>query len=148
MNNFLSTFSVIVVGLVGGIAVGLQGPMSGFMSQRVGPIGSSLIIHLGGAIISAVLILFGIGADLKNFRELPAPYLLAGVFGVLLYLTFSYTMPRVGVATTTVLLILAQMTIALLLDHFGWMGVPQQSINLSRMLGLGAILLGAFLVSR
>lgn len=148
MNNFASTLTVIVVGLVGGIAVGLQGPMSGFMSQRVGPIGSSLIIHLGGAIISAVLILFGIGADFKNFRELPAPYLLAGVFGVILYLTFSYTMPRVGVATTTVLLILAQMSLGVLLDHYGWMGVPVRPIDLSRVLGVGAILLGAFLVSR
>jgi transporter family-2 protein len=144
--NFLGTFTVIVVGLVGGIAVGLQGPMSGFMSQRVGPIGSSLIIHLGGAIISAVLILFGIGVNLKNFRELPAPYLLAGMFGVILYLTFSYTMPRVGVATTTVLLILAQMSIGLALDHYGFMGVPVRSVDLS--LGVGAILLGAFLVSR
>jgi bacterial/archaeal transporter family-2 protein len=148
MSNFLNALSVIVVGLVGGIAVGLQGPMAGFMGQRIGPIGSSFILHFGGAVISAILILFGIGADFKNIRELPLPYFIAGGFGVILYLSFAYTLPRVGVVTTTVLLLLAQMIIGLVLDHYGWMGVAQHPVSFSRILGIGVILVGAFLASR
>jgi uncharacterized membrane protein YdcZ (DUF606 family) len=101
MNNLSSTITVIIIGLIGGIAVGLQGPMSGAMSQRLGPLGSSLII----------------------------------------------TLPRVGVAMTTALLILAQMSIGLLLDQFGWLGVPQHSISLIRLSGLVVLLLGAYLVA-
>ncbi len=52
MNNLTEVLSVIGIGLIGGIAVGLQGPMSGVISQRLGPLGSSLIIHLGGALLS------------------------------------------------------------------------------------------------
>ena len=45
---------IILVGLVGGMAVGLQAPMSSMISQRLGVLESIFIIHLGGAI--AVLI--------------------------------------------------------------------------------------------
>lgn len=148
MNNFSGTLTVIIIGLIGGIAVGLQGPMSGVMSQRLGPLGSSLIIHLGGAIVSALLLLFAGGLSLEKMKELPLPYFLAGCFGVVLYLTLAYTLPRVGVTMTTSLLILAQMSIGLLLDQFGWLGVPQHSISLVRVSGVAALLLGAYLVAR
>jgi len=148
MNNLSGTITVIIIGLIGGIAVGLQGPMSGAMSQRLGSLTSSLIIHSGGAIVSAVLLFFVGGVNMEKMGELPLPYFFAGCFGVVLYLTFAYTLPRVGVAMTTALLILAQMSIGLLLDQFGWLGVPQHSISLVRLSGVAAILLGAYLVAR
>ena len=148
MNNFSGTITVIIVGLIGGMAVGLQGPMSGAMSQRLGPLGSSLVIHLGGAIVSALLLLFAGGVSVEKMRGLPLPYFFAGCFGVILYLTLAYTLPRVGVTMTTALLILAQMSIGLLIDQFGWLGVPQHSISLVRIFGVAALLLGAYLVAR
>ncbi|MCW5873507.1 MAG: DMT family transporter [Anaerolineales bacterium] len=148
MNSLNAVINVVIVGLIGGMAVGLQGPLSGAISQRVGPMGSSLIIHVGGALITAAVILFVGGVNWQGFKGMPAPYFLAGLFGVILYLTFSYTLPRAGVGVTTALLILAQMGMGLLIDHNGWMGVPVNPINASRVLGAGAILLGAFLVTK
>jgi len=81
MSNFGAAINVIVVGLIGGIAVGLQGPMSGAMSQRVGPLGSSLVIHLGGAVFSAVLLLILRGVEWQAIKALPLPYFFAGLFG-------------------------------------------------------------------
>jgi transporter family-2 protein len=76
---------------------------------------------------------------------LPWPYFFAGLFGVILYFSFAYTLPRIGVGMTSALLILAQMAIGLLIDHNGWMGAPVTPISLSRLAGVGAILLGAIL---
>lgn len=148
MNNASIALNVIVAGLIGGVAVGLQGPMSGAMSQRVGPLGSSLVIHLGGAILSAALILVLRGVDWQAMKTLPAPYFFAGLFGVILYMTLAYALPRAGVGITTALLILAQMGIGLVIDHNGWMGVPVHPASLARVLGVASILLGAFLVTR
>lgn len=148
VNNLSALINVIVVGLIGGIAVGLQGPMSGAMSQIVGPAGASLIIHLGGAILSAVIIAFVGGVNWQAVGSLPWPYFTAGLLGVVLYFSFAYTMPRAGVGITLALLIFGQMGLGLLIDHFGWMGSPVHPINFSRVLGMGAILIGAVLVSR
>ncbi len=148
MNNWVEIASVIVIGLVGGVAVGLQGPMSGAISAKLGPLVSSLIIHVGGAILSAVLLLFAGGVSLREVGSLPKPYLFAGVFGVVLYLTLAYTLPRVGVTVSVALLILAQLIIGLVLDHFGWLGTPQHSFNAARALGVVLLIGGAWLVTR
>jgi transporter family-2 protein len=36
----------ILIGLLGGVAVGIQGPIAGAMSQRVGSATSSLVVHV------------------------------------------------------------------------------------------------------
>ena len=41
---------VVLIGLAGGIAVGLQGPLSSLMSQRIGTMEIIVIIHVGGAV--------------------------------------------------------------------------------------------------
>lgn len=148
MNHWFEVVSVIVVGLIGGVAVALQGPMSGVMSQKIGPFGSSLIIHLGGTIASALLLLVSGGVNLRDVQNIPKPFFLAGLFGVLLYITFSYTLPRVGATVATALLIVAQLSVGLLLDHFGWLGVAQHSFSLTRFIGLVLLAAGAWLVAQ
>ena len=54
----LQSILAILIGLVGGVAVGFQGPIAGAMGQRLGGAASSLIIHIGGAIFSALLLTF------------------------------------------------------------------------------------------
>jgi transporter family-2 protein len=144
----LEIIAVVVVGLIGGIGVGIQSPMSGAMSAKIGPWASSLIIHVGGAILSLVLVLFAGGVNLREVGNLPKPYLLAGGFGVLLYLTLAFTLPRVGVTVSIALLILAQLVVGVLIDHFGWMGATQHSFNAARALGVAFLIAGAWLVTR
>jgi transporter family-2 protein len=152
MSNLGEWVSVIVVGMIGGIAVGLQVPMSGALSARLGPLGSSLIIHAGGAILSAVLLVVasvtGNGVNLREVENVPKPYLLAGTLGVVLYLTLAFTLPRVGGTVSIALLILAQLTIGLIFDHFGLMGLPQNPLSLPRLIGAGLLIAGAWLVTQ
>jgi transporter family-2 protein len=148
MSNLGDLVSVIAVGLLGGVMVALQGPMSGVMSQHVGAFASSFIIHMGGAIASALLILVGGGVNLSELHKIPKPFFLAGIFGVILYMTFAYTLPRVGATVATALLILAQLCIGMILDHFGWLGVAQHSFSLARFAGLILLTAGAWLVTQ
>src|SRR3954454_3538027 len=146
MNTVAEIVSVIVVGLIGGIAVGLQVPMSGAMGTKLGPMATSLIIHIGGALVSAVLLIFMGGINLREVDQLPKPFLLAGVSGVVLYLTLAFTLPKVGATVSIALLILAQLTIGLIVDHFGWFGMPQHSLNVARVVGVALLVAGAWLV--
>ena len=148
MNTLPEIISVIVVGLIGGIAVGLQGPMSGVMSAKLGPLGSSLIIHVGGALVSGILLMFVGGVNFRELQTVPRPYLFAGVFGVVLYITLAFTLPRVGATVSIALLILAELVVSVILDHFGWLGQPQHPFSLARALGIALIVGGAWLVTQ
>ncbi len=138
----------IIIGLIGGLAVGLQGPLSGIMSRTLGPNSATFIIHFSGALASGLLLLLARGENIRQWREVPWYALVSGVLGVILYLTFSHTLPRIGATGAIALLIMAQLSLTVVIDHFGWFGVLQRSIDLTKLVGAGLLLAGAYLLVR
>jgi hypothetical protein len=53
-----SVILIILIGLIGGVAVGLQGPLASMISQRLGMLESVFIVHLGGVFIALLPLLF------------------------------------------------------------------------------------------
>ncbi len=138
----------VIVGLLSGVAVALQGPLASLMSQYVGTMGSVFIIHLGGALMAgAVLLVLG-GGRLGAWRGVPWYALGAGVLGLVVLGGVSYTIPRIGAATTVTLIVVAQLILSTLLDHFGLLGTSVRPIDLSRTLGIAVLLLGTWLMVR
>lgn len=142
-----SIMVLALIGILGGIAVGLQGPIAGAMSQRVGGASSSLVIHLGGAVCSLALLLGRGGEQMRNWRQISWFMWGAGLLGVLLYLTLSVTFPRLGAATAVTCIIVGQLLAGVVLDHFGLAGIARP-LSLSRALGVGVVLSGAWLIYR
>jgi transporter family-2 protein len=60
----------------------------------------------------------------------------------------SYTIPRIGAASTVTLIVTAQLILSTLLDHFGLLGTSVRSADLSRMIGIAVLLLGTWLMVR
>ena len=141
-----SIFLIILVGLAGGVAVGLQSPLASMLSQRLGMLESVFIVHLGGAIISLVplLLLYG-GGKLGLWRTAPWYALGAGFFGLVVIVAISYTIPRVGVAAAITSVVAGQILVSALLDNFGLLGAAVRPLDVSRALGLGVVMLGVWL---
>ena len=90
-------FLIILVGLLGGMAIGVQSPMSSIISQRMGMMESVFIIHAGGALAALIpLIIFG--SKLGEWRSVPWYTLVAGAFGLIVISAMGYMIPRIGVA--------------------------------------------------
>lgn len=144
----MDTWLVIVIGLIGGVAVGLQSPLAGSMAQKVGGTASSFIVHLSGAIFSGIFLLLRGSEKISEWRSLPWYMLSAGIFGLILYQTIGITLPRLGSTTMIVLIIIGQLVLGVVVDHLGLMGVTQRPIDLPRVLGIGALILGGYLVAK
>ena len=143
-----TTIMVILAGLLGGVCVGLQGPIAGAMGQRVGGLASSFIVHLGGMLLSgAVLVLTG-GEKMRDWNTLPWYMLGAGVFGVILYQTINLTLPRLGASMMVMLIIVGQLVTGIVIDHFGWLGVAARPVDATRLAGVAVLLAGSYLISR
>lgn len=137
-------FLIILVGLLGGMAIGVQSPMSSIISQRMGMMESVFIIHAGGA-LAALIPLFIFGSKLGQWRSVPWYTLLAGAFGLIVISAMGYMIPRIGVAGALITLLAGQLLVGSILDHFGWLGVAQRAIDLPRIIGLGVVMLGVWL---
>jgi len=138
----------LIVGLLGGLAVGTQSPLAGLMSQRIGSAASSLVVHLGGLLASLVFLAVRGGEGIRDVRTLSWPMLASGCAGLALYLTLGYTVPRIGAAGAIVLVIVGQLVAGLCLDHFGVFGLTARSFDLGRALGLTLVVAGGFLLLR
>jgi transporter family-2 protein len=136
----------VFLGLLGGIAVGIQSPLSGVVSERVGGTSSSFIIHAGGAILAGLLLILRGGEKIQNWRSVPWYLYGLGGLGVVLYLTLSYTVPKLGATSALTLIVVGQLLMGFLLDTFGWFGLPTRPIEGTRILAILLLLAGAYLM--
>ncbi len=139
----------IFVGLIAGVAVGIQGPLAGLMSNRIGLVESAFYIHLTGMITAGVLLLvFWQGGQLGEWRNVPWYALWAGALGVIVISGMSFMIPRIGVAAATVVIVASQITVGVVLDQFGWLDAPVRPLDFQRTLGLLLVFLGVWLAVR
>ena len=139
---------VLLIGLTGGAAVGIQGPIAGAMGQRIGGTASSFIVHFSGLLASGLLLFIKGGEKIRDWTTLPWYMLCSGIFGLILYLTINVTLPKLGGALMVTLIITGQLLVGILVDHFGWLGVPVHPFNLGRLAGVILLLVGGYLVGR
>lgn len=135
---------IILIGLAGGVAVGLQSPLASLLSQRLGVLESVFIVHLGGALAALIpLAVYG-GGKLGGWRSAPWYALGAGVFGLVVIGAISYMIPRIGVAGSIITIVAGQLLVGTILDHFGLLGAMQRSLDLT----LAVVLAGVWLTVR
>jgi transporter family-2 protein len=136
---------IILIGLAGGVAVGLQSPLASMVSQRLGVMESIFIVHIGGAIAALIpLVMYG-GGKLGNWRSVPWYALGAGIFGLVVIAAISYMIPRIGVAASIITIVAGQLMVGTLLDHFGLLGATQRSMDPTRAVGLIVVFVGVWL---
>ena len=136
---------IILIGLAGGAAVGLQSPMASMITQRLGMFESVFIVHLGGAILALLPLLFLGGGKLSQWKSIPWYALGAGVFGLIVIGAISYMIPRVGIAASIITIVAGQLLVSVVLDHFGLLGASVRPLDGTRAFGLAVVLLGVWL---
>ena len=140
-----SILLIILIGLVGGIAVGIQAPMASMITQRLGIFESVFIVHIGGALLALLPLLFYGGGNLARWKQLPWYTLLAGSFGLIVIGALSYMIPRIGVAGAVITIVAGQMLVSTVLDHYGWLGGMGRPMDPTRAIGMAVVLVGVWL---
>ncbi len=71
-----------------------------------------------------------------------------GLFGAVFIGLAIFVVPQLGAATFIALLVAGQMLASITLDHFGWLGLAQRSIDLPRLAGAALLIAGVVLIRR
>ena len=143
-----SIILIILIGLAGGVAVGMQSPMASMLTQRLGIFESVFIVHIGGAIIALIPLLIYSGGKLSQWRSVPWYTLGAGIFGLVVIIAISYMIPRVGVAAAITTVVAGQVLSGAVIDHFGLLEAHIRPMDLTRVIGLAVVLFGVWLTVR
>jgi len=99
-------------------------------------------------IFSGILLFLRGGEKIRDWHNLPWYMLGAGFFGLIHYQTINVTLPRVGGTIMMTLIIIRQLSMGIVIDHFGLFGVATRHFDLPRILGVVARLAGGCLIAR
>jgi transporter family-2 protein len=140
----------IVLALVGGVLMAVQAPTNALLVKASGsPVLAALISFLIGTVALVVLLFAGGGPrTLAGARALPWYAWIGGLYGAFFVAMAAFVAPRIGVGALLTAAVAGQLAAALVLDHYGLLGLDPRPATLVRVFGLVLVCAGAFLVRR
>lgn len=140
---------LVLLALMAGVAVAAQAGVNATLGRHVrDPALAALVsFAVGTAALAAFVVArrteIPLGAAVSS-----APWWawVGGALGAF-YVTIAVLVaPRLGAATLVALVVAAQLSTALALDHFGWLGFAERVVTWPRLLGVALLAAGAALV--
>ncbi|MGK8208936.1 DMT family transporter [Burkholderia cenocepacia] len=71
-----------------------------------------------------------------------------GLFGAIFIVLAIFTIPKLGAASFLVLVVTGQILASMTIDHFGWFGLVQRPVDVSRLVGIALLIGGCVLIRR
>ncbi len=144
------TLPAIVAMLIGGAFLALQAPTNAMLARGAGsPVNAAMISFLVGSVgLVVAALLLRARPDPAVIRGLPWWVWLGGLYGAVLVAATAFAAPRIGLASALTLGVAAQLVVAVVLDHFGWMGLAAKPIDVPKIAGLVLVAAGVVLVRR
>jgi bacterial/archaeal transporter family-2 protein len=145
----METLALPFLLLVGGLLAVQAAANVQLSTAMTSPFGASALqLGIGAALLVTLAAVAGTLGAVELLGE-AEPWTLAGGLGSALYITAGILLfPRVGALVAVGLFIAGQMLASLLLDGFGWLGVPQEPLGAAALLGAAAVVAGAWLIVR
>lgn len=144
----MSIFWIILAFLIGSL-IPFQGIITSNLSQKIQhPFGAAFINFLGGVIVFSLAISFSSVAfpGIKKIVAIPWYLFTGGIIGSLFILGAVFILPKIGASAFFGQIVLGQLLMTLIVDHYGLLGVPVHRIDNYRLLGATLLISGSFLV--
>jgi transporter family-2 protein len=136
--------------VVAGCLMPVQPVLNAWAAQALGsPWWAALVsFAVGTAVLGGVCFVLEGMPSWKSWAEMPLAVLWAGPLGVLFVTATLVAVPRLGVFPVMVTLVAGQLLAALVMDHYGWLGVPRVPLSVWRIVGGICVLVGVVLVRK
>ena len=140
--------AVVLTAAVGGL-IALQAPVNSLLGHRTGTVTAAVVSFTIGtvALIGIALVSGGLGG-VAAVRSMPWYYLIGGLLGAAYVTCVLVTVRTLGAGGVTAATIAGQLTMSLVVDQLGILGVEQKPITFGRAVGVGFLAIGTYLVVR
>ncbi|CAD7360573.1 MULTISPECIES: DMT family transporter [Staphylococcus] len=142
----------IIVGILFGFAPPIQTAINSHLGQSVhSPYFASLISFTVGSLALILLTLivhrkFSISTFHASNGPLKWWHFIGGALGVIFVTTNIILTPHIGVTFTLITVMLGQIIMGMIIDHFGLLGVPPRRLSSQRLIGFVVIIIAIVLI--
>jgi transporter family-2 protein len=136
--------------VVAGSLVALQAPINSKLGKAVGTFtAASVSFAIGLAVLVTITLVFGEGfGKIGEAFHIPWYYLLGGVLGAVYVTTVLLSVREIGAGSVAAATIAGQLTMSVVIDRLGILGLPQRALTFPRVLGIALLAAGVLLIVR
>lgn len=134
-----------------GIAITVQSGINSQLRASIQhPVMAAFISFLVGTVVLALLLLFSKETlpELGQYSSVKWYQYTGGLLGAFVVTITLIAVSQIGAANMFILIIAGQLTTAVVMDHFGVLGVKENPINLQKLIGILLVVCGAYIVNR
>src|SRR4029453_9885357 len=129
-----------------GVAAAMQAATNAALARSAG-LGPALIVNTLIVLIAALGLWAVMGARTTFFPAGASWTLyLGGLFGFVIIASLAFVFPKIGAAYAVALMVRGQCVAALMVDHFGLMGMPRDPLTIRHVIGVALVAAGAVVV--
>ena len=141
--------AVVLTAVVGGM-VALQGPINSHLGKSIGTFQAAFFSFATGTIILAVIAGLARGGygQIAEARSLAPQYLIGGALGACYVSLVLVTVRTLGAGGIVAASIAGQLTMSVIIDQFGLLGLDKDPISAMKVLGVLLLAAGTLLVIR
>ncbi len=140
--------AVILTAMAGGL-VAMQAPINSKLGKAVGTFPAATVsFAVGLVLLMGIVVLAGDANRLADARHVTWWYLLGGALGAAYVSTVLVSVRTLGAGGVTAATIAGQLTLSLVVDQLGWLGVTKQPITALKLLGVAMLAGGVYLIVR
>jgi bacterial/archaeal transporter family-2 protein len=141
-------FAVLIMVVVGGF-IALQAPINAGLGKVTGNFAAATIsFAIGTVLLAAIVAVSGKTGGLGNVAQVHWYYLLGGALGAAYVGSALVLVSEIGAGPVAAATVTGQLTTSVILDRIGFLGLAQEPITLSRVLGVVLLLAGTYMVVR
>ena len=143
------TVALVVASAIGGV-LAAQAPLNSTLARTVGGVQASVVaLGISFAALAALCAVSGGFSGLARLGEAPLHVAIGGgLIGALYVGSIVWTVRALGAGGLTAATIAGQLALAVVIDHFGWLGVARSPVTASKVLGIALLALGTWFVVR
>ena len=138
----------LVLAVTIGGTLALQAPLNSLLGRSVGGLQATIVAYTVGiaALLAMSAFAGGLGG-IAQWRDAPWYALVGGgLIGALYVSSIVWTVRALGAGGLTAATIAGQFAVALVVDHFGWVGVERSPVTLAKIGGVALIAAGTWLI--
>jgi len=140
--------AVLLTAVVGGL-IALQAPINSMLGKSIGTFQAAFVSFLVGTIALCGIAAFSGGlGSVAEVRSVPWHYLIGGLLGAAYVTCVLVSVRTLGAGGITAATISGQLTMSVLVDRFGWLGVEREPLSAARVAGILLLAAGTFLIVR
>lgn len=137
--------------LIAGIAITIQSGINSQLRMAIQhPLMAALISFLSGSLVLILLVAFSKEPlpALQTYTGIGWYKWMGGILGAFVVTVTLLSVSRIGAANMFVLIIAGQLITAVIMDHFGLLGLAQSPITAQKALGVILLAAGVYLVNK